>query len=180
MFVNLRNKFQVSSIILTSFRQGVILLPPTSKRARKKPTQIKVNEERDYSEVNTSYNKDFYSTILQSFQFEPEQIKICGNESHQKQTNHIHSSPADLLHVRIRNLDRCKCVHCKIEARGIDCLCCREVVAMLIASTKIPEQQGIIPPSSFYGQLPDYWPHVLALSTQWTSSFFCSWCSWTK
>ena len=39
----LRTKFQVSSISLTSFRQGVILpLPPTtSKRTPKKPTQIR-------------------------------------------------------------------------------------------------------------------------------------------
>ena len=32
-----------------------------------------------------------------------------------------------------------KCGHCKNEAREIDCLCCREVDAMLIASAKIPE-----------------------------------------
>ena len=43
MDVYLRAKFEVSSIILTGFRQGVILLPPpTSKRAPKKPTQIRV------------------------------------------------------------------------------------------------------------------------------------------
>ena len=44
MGVYLRAKFEVSSIILTSFRQGVILLPPTSKRTPKKPTQIRVKE----------------------------------------------------------------------------------------------------------------------------------------
>ena len=46
MGVYLRAKFEVSSIILTSFRQGVILspLPPTSKRTPKKPTQISVNK----------------------------------------------------------------------------------------------------------------------------------------
>ena len=40
----LRAKFEVSSIILTSFTQGgeVILLPSTSKRTPKKPTQIRV------------------------------------------------------------------------------------------------------------------------------------------
>ena len=44
MSVYLRAKLQVSSITLTSFRQGVILhsLPTTSKRAPKKPTQIRV------------------------------------------------------------------------------------------------------------------------------------------
>ena len=30
------------------------------------------NEESDYSEVNTSDNSDFGSTILQTFQFNPE------------------------------------------------------------------------------------------------------------
>ena len=40
----LRAKFEVSNIILTSFRQGgeVILLLSTSKRIPKKPTQIRV------------------------------------------------------------------------------------------------------------------------------------------
>ena len=42
--VYLRAKFEVSSIILTRFRQGVILPrpPSTSKRTPKKPTQIRV------------------------------------------------------------------------------------------------------------------------------------------
>ena len=43
MDVYLRSKFEVCSIILASFRQGVILTSPTSKRTPKKPTQIKVN-----------------------------------------------------------------------------------------------------------------------------------------
>ena len=49
MSVYLRAKFEVSSIILTRFRKGVILPPPlhpspffTSKRTPKKPTQIRV------------------------------------------------------------------------------------------------------------------------------------------
>ena len=37
MGVYFRTKFQVSSIILTSFRQG--LIPPKSKRTPKKPTK---------------------------------------------------------------------------------------------------------------------------------------------
>ena len=43
MDVYLRAKFEVSIIILTSFRRGVILPlpPPTSKRIPKKPTQIR-------------------------------------------------------------------------------------------------------------------------------------------
>ena len=49
-----------------------------------------------------------------------------------------------------------KCRHCKNEVREIDCLCCREVVAMLIASAKFPQRDGSISPSSFYGHLPDH------------------------
>ena len=44
--VYLCTKFQASSIIITSFKQGVILPPPThhtSKQTLKKPTQIRVN-----------------------------------------------------------------------------------------------------------------------------------------
>ena len=44
----LRTKFQVSSIILTSFRQGVVLPNPlthTTKRIPKKPTEIRVKME---------------------------------------------------------------------------------------------------------------------------------------
>ena len=63
---------------------------------------------------------------------------LVWNESHEKETKHIHTSAADLLHIRIGNLDWCKCEHCKNEAREIDCLCCREMNVMLIASAKIP------------------------------------------
>ena len=42
------------------------------------------NEESDYSEENTSGNEGFCPTILQPFQFEPEQEKACGNESLKK------------------------------------------------------------------------------------------------
>ena len=50
----------------------------------------------DYSEENTSDNEDLRSTIFQSFQFEPEQKKTCGNESYEKETKHIYASAADL------------------------------------------------------------------------------------
>ena len=31
---------------------------------------------------------------------------MCGNESHEKEeTKHIHASAADLLHIRVGNLD---------------------------------------------------------------------------
>ena len=116
------------------------------------------NEESDYPEENTSDNLDFPSTILQPSQFESEQKKTCGNESHEKETTetkHIHVSAANLLHIRIGNLDWCKCRHCKNEARERDFFCCREVDAMLIALAKIPEHEGSISPCSFYGQLPN-------------------------
>ena len=97
------------------------------------------HEESDYSEENTSKNEDFRSTILQPFQFEPKEKKTCGNESHEKETKHIYVSAADLLNIRIGNLNWCKCVHCQNEAREINCRCCREVESMLIALAKIPE-----------------------------------------
>ena len=98
------------------------------------------NEESDYSEENTSDNEYFCSTILQPFQFEHEQKKKCCNESHEKvttETKHIHASTADLLHIRIGNLDWCKCRHDKYKTREIGCLCCREVEVMLIVSMLI-------------------------------------------
>ena len=50
MAVYLRVKFEVSSVILTSFKQGRVggwgnfTPPPTSKRTPKKPTQIRVKK----------------------------------------------------------------------------------------------------------------------------------------
>ena len=46
MCVHLCTKFKVSSIILTSFRQGIIFLPPSpsSKLTPKNPTQIRVKK----------------------------------------------------------------------------------------------------------------------------------------
>ena len=49
-----------------------------------------------------------------------------------------------------------KCGYCNNEARDIDCICCSELDAMLIASAKIPEREGSISPPSFYGRQPDY------------------------
>ena len=43
-------------------------------------------QESDYSEENTIDNKYFHLTILPPFQFEPEQKKTCGNESHEKKS----------------------------------------------------------------------------------------------
>ena len=51
------------------------------------------------------WSEVFRSTIIQPFQFESEQRKICGNESHEKETKQIYASAVDLLHIRIENLD---------------------------------------------------------------------------
>ena len=68
----------------------------------------------------------------------------------------LHASTANLLHIRIRNLDWCKCGHCKNETRKIDCLCCREIEmdTMVIISTKIPKCVGKISPPAFMGYYP--------------------------
>ena len=57
MGVYLCAKFEVSSIILTSFRRGSFT-PPTSKGTPKKPTQIRVNE------IDTFYSSTYYLIIL--------------------------------------------------------------------------------------------------------------------
>ena len=46
-----------------------------------------------------------------------------------------------------------ECRHCKNETREIDCLCCREVDARLIAFAK---REGSLTSSSFYGDLCSY------------------------
>ena len=53
--------------------------------------------------------------------------------------------------IRIGNLDWCKCGHCNNEAREIDCLCWREMGAMLTASAKITQREGSISPCNFMG-----------------------------
>ena len=45
--------------------------------------------------------KTFAPPFFQPFQFEPEQKKTCGNESHEKETKRIYASAANLLHIRI-------------------------------------------------------------------------------
>ena len=70
-----------------------------------------------------------------------------------------------------------KCGHCKNEAREKDCLCCGEVDAMLLASAKILENEESMSLPSFYGHLPNYQSHGLALCTKQMSPSFGSWCS---
>ena len=84
--------------------------------------EFTINEESDYYEENTSDNEDFFSTISVRVWTE----KTCGNKSHEKETKHIYASAANLLHIRIGNLNGWKCRHCKNEPSEIDPLCCRE------------------------------------------------------
>ena len=68
------------------------------------------------------------------------------------ETKHTHYLVADLLHIRVGNLDWWKWGNCKNEAREIDCIWCRDVDVMLIALAKILEREGNISPCSFYKQ----------------------------
>ena len=70
----------------------------------------------DYSDENISDNEDFPPNFLQ---FEPENSRVLIRA---KETKHIPALPADLLYIRIGNLDWCKCRHYKKKAREIDCL----------------------------------------------------------
>ena len=119
-------------------------------------SDLHFNEESDYSEKSTSDNEDFCSTIPRLFQFETEQKKTYGNESHEEETKHIHALAADLLHIRIENPNWCKCRHYKNKAKEIYCLCCGDVHATLTALDRILEHKGRILSSSFYGELSDY------------------------
>ena len=147
----------------------------------KKNTEIAISdlyfsEKSDYSEENISDNENFRSTILQPFQFEPEQKKFVVMRARRKKLNIFTFSCRSITYqnrksrlAQIRTL--------KSYVREIDCPCCREVDALLIASAKILQRKGSILPSNFYGQLPDYQSQVLALSTQQITSSFCSECS---
>ena len=55
------------------------------------------NEESDYSEENASDSENFWSTILQSYQFESELKKTRDNESQENETKHIYASAANLF-----------------------------------------------------------------------------------
>ena len=62
-------------------------------------------------------------------------------------------SHVNLLHIFRTPFSNKTCVWLllKNKAIKIDCLCCREVNAMLIASAKILERKGSISPCRFYG-----------------------------
>ena len=93
------------------------------------------NEESDYSEENASDNENLRSTIFQPFQFEPEQKRTCGNESHEKKNK--------TYCRQIRGLQ-------KRSKRNRFCHCYREiwVDTMLIISAKIPQcEENILTPA---------------------------------
>ena len=87
--------------------------------------------------------KIFAPPILNHFNLNLNRKKRVVMRAMRKKLNifklHIYASADDLLHIRIGNLDWCKCGHFKTETREIDCLCCIEVDAMLISSVKILE-----------------------------------------
>ena len=81
-------------------------------------SDLYLTEESDYSEENTSDAtiKSFAPLFFNHFSLSLNKKKACGNETHEKETKHIHASAADLLHIKIGNLDWCKCGHCKNKA----------------------------------------------------------------
>ena len=74
--------------------------------------------------------------------------------SHEKGTKHINTSAANLLRIKIGNLNWYKYGHWKNEAREIDHLCYTEVVAMLVAFAKIPECVETSHHRAFTGNCP--------------------------
>ena len=108
-----------------------------------KMSDLYFNEESDYSEENTSDNEDFPSTILQSVQFEPEQKKTC--------------AAVELL-VQMRTLQkRSKRNRLSLlQKGGRNVYCC----------SKNPEERWKHLAIQLLCELPDYYSHVLALSTQ--------------
>ena len=124
------------------------------------------NEKSDYSEENTCENEVFLSTILHhrrklnysrlscrciTYKCQKGALKkfskFTGKHLCQR---FFFNKVASLRQLFLQNnLGRLllKCGHCKNEARKIDCLRCRDMNAMFIASAKIPERGGIMSPS---------------------------------
>ena len=63
MGLHLRAKLEVSSVILTGFTQGVVILPPPpiSKRTPKKPTQIRVKWKYPKNTLNNYFHINNYN-----------------------------------------------------------------------------------------------------------------------
>ena len=116
----------------------------TGNKHWKYDARFTFNEESDYSEENTSDNEDFRSTIFNHFSLSLNRKKRVEMRAMEKKQNIFTLQLPILLHIRIGNLNCCKCGNCKNEAREKDCLCCREiqVYAMVINLAKTPQCEG--------------------------------------
>ena len=85
-------------------------------------------QESDYSEKTTSCNEDFRYTILQPFQFEPQQKKTCGYESHEKETTKavVHRYSSKYVFLKISQISQTPVVATSetkhIQASAVDLL----------------------------------------------------------
>ena len=79
---------------------------PVKTKNRKYDVRFTFNEQSEYFEENIDGNEDFCSTIFQPFQFEHEQKKTRGNETHEKETKQIYASSANLLHMQMQALQK--------------------------------------------------------------------------
>ena len=120
------------------------------KKYRKYDIRFIFQRRNDYSEENTYDNEIFRSSILEPFQFEAERKNTCDNETHEKEAKHIHALAANLLYMRIGNLDWCKSGIAKTK-REKQILFLVERWMKLITSAKITECEWSISPSSFLG-----------------------------
>ena len=99
------------------------------------------NGESDYSEENTCHDQVFHSATL-----------------HHRKKLDIFTLQLLIYYIQYSNRKSQLVQMWTLQklSKKIVCLGCREVDAIVIASAKIPECEGSILPSSFYGQLPDY------------------------
>ena len=61
--------------------------------------------------------KTFPPPFFNHFSLNLNRIKTCGNESHEKETKIIYALATNLLHIKIGNVNWCKCAHCKNERK---------------------------------------------------------------
>ena len=85
--------------------------------------------------------KSFASPFFNHFSLSLNRKKLVVISHNKKNEN---ATAANLLHIKIGNLECCESRHYKNEAREIDFLCRRELDAMLIASAKILERRQSI------------------------------------
>ena len=79
------------------FYGGGTLCPlPPPVAALKRPILNRVNKQNDYSEENTCVTS-FAPPVFNRLRLILNRKRTCGNESHEKQTKHIHASAADFV-----------------------------------------------------------------------------------